>query len=108
MKYYNPLIICNTSGGWCVCMSVGDCARYVYAADDALQNLCSQGNCTGAVTSNDCAVALEVTCADLGNTGATTTAETINACSDCVHWNWDTLQSAGCFNDDAVMYCVGA
>ena len=79
-------------------------AWYGSAADDALQNLCTQGNCSVAVTTAACSAALAAECAGLGAADA---AADINACADCVHWRWGALAAAGCYNPDTVLYCVG-
>ena len=77
------------------------------AADDALQNLCTQGNCSSihTVTTPSCAAALAEACAGLAYDADDPTK--INACADCAHWRWDDLSAAGCYHQDTVKYCVG-
>uniref|UniRef100_A0A7S2BX76 Uncharacterized protein n=1 Tax=Florenciella parvula TaxID=236787 RepID=A0A7S2BX76_9STRA len=68
---------------------------YVYAADDALQNLCTQGNCTGYTATDECTAKLTELCSE----------DEFLGCMDCVHWKWDELTAAGCYNTDTVQFC---
>jgi hypothetical protein len=71
-----------------------------WAEDDALMNLCTQGNCSAATasTSRSCIKAISTMCSDQ--------KAQINKCFDCVHWNWDELAAAGCYNGDTVGFCL--
>lgn len=73
---------------------------YKFAQDDALQNLCTQGNCSAAATETTatCLSAIKAKCAQQ--------KDAVNKCFDCVHWNWDALTAAGCYNGDTVMFCL--
>ena len=74
------------------------------AEDDALQNLCTQGNCASAatVTTTSCAAALTAKCGKLND------GKHIADCNTCVHWAWSSLAKAGCYNPDAVKFCAGS
>ena len=61
----------------------------VGAADDALMNQCSQGNCSGSVSSA-CGAALQ------GRCGSTTAAGLSMLCYDCTSQHFGALVAAGC------------
>jgi hypothetical protein len=71
-----------------------------FAEDDALMNLCTQGNCTAASASVT-ASCLEAMAAKCGHH-----KDKVNKCFDCVHWNWDELFGSGCYNGDTVGFCL--
>merc|ERR1712151_144161 len=76
---------------WKACPSGG--------SGDALQNACSQGNCSKFKASASCASKLASTCALVRLQNST--------CTDCVYLQWGSLAAAGCRNADLVNYCVG-
>merc|ERR1711904_202950 len=62
---------------------------------------CSQGNCaTGPDTSPSCRLGLATMCPFVEGTLP-------RECHDCVHWHWDSLRDAGCWQADFVRHCVG-
>merc|ERR1712217_78367 len=71
-----------------------------WAEDDALQNLCTQGNCTAAAASTtaSCRSTLAAKCNH--------SKDEANKCFDCEHFNWDALARAGCYNGDTVQFCL--
>lgn len=71
-----------------------------WAEDDALMNLCTQGNCSAAVAST-AAGCLDAIAAKCGHQ-----KDKVNTCFDCVHWNWDALVAADCHNGDTVGFCL--
>ena len=70
------------------------------ASDDALQNLCAQGNCTVCGPSTAaCSAALTSMCPGLKG-------GPVDGCQDCVHNNYAALVKHGCSNPDFVHYCT--
>ena len=72
------------------------------AKDDALQNLCTQGNCAACGPSTaSCSAGLAALCPGLKGGLA--------ACQDCVHAHYAALAGPGghgCLNPDFAQYCI--
>ena len=72
-------------------------------ADDALGNMCTQGNCVAAMrpTPPACVAKLVAVCPALQEAG--------EACSGCVYApsTFAALKGAGCLNADLVGFCIG-
>lgn len=71
------------------------------ATDDALQNLCAQGNCSASTCGRStaaCSAGLMALCP--GMKGGR-----VDTCQDCVHEHYGALVKQGCLNPDFVQYC---
>jgi hypothetical protein len=79
-------------GSWVHCPSGG--------SGDALQNPCSQGNCTSHVASASCRKELKAACPLPSPRGLT------SICTDCAYRQWVQLEQAGCTNADIANHCT--